>query len=164
MINNDYDKDAPVPERLYHSQGQRCLPGRRLPGEGVGRPGKLTLLRLSGGQHGKSTLHGLSGGQHGNLRLALPDCQSPENNSVLAHFTWFFFSKTNRVTSLYAKLLRKKNLGAKFMVQARFWINDPSRIGRFHQYWAKLRWNAAIWKLGGWICNKCIILWMLNKN
>ena len=34
---------------------------------------------------------------------------------VLAHFKW------------------KKKLGAYFMVQVGFWINDPSRIGRFHQ-------------------------------
>ena len=30
--------------------------------------------------------------------------------SVLAHFRWFFSSKTNRFTNLYAKLLREKKL------------------------------------------------------
>ena len=59
------------------------------------------------------------------------------------------------------------------MVWVGFWINDPSKIGRFHQHWEKLCWNAAIWRPCGqqfllfllcayfcakksWIKSKCI--------
>ena len=32
------------------------------------------------------------------------------------------------------------------MVKVVFWINDPSKRGRFHQHWEKLCWNAANWR------------------
>ena len=37
------------------------------------------------------------------------------------------------------------------MVQVGFWINDPSKIGFFHQHWEKLCWNAAVWRPCGQI-------------
>ena len=75
-----------------------------------------------------------------------------------------FFPKTNRFTSLYAKLPR---------------IIDPSRIGRFYQHCEKFCRNAAVWRpcdnnffflLCAYFCEtvlswyKMNFSWMLKKN
>ena len=57
----------------------------------------------------------LSGGRSKKDFKFIGKVESKTNNwrrkkSVLAYFTWFFSSKTNRFPNLYAKLLRKKTL------------------------------------------------------